>query len=298
MKKLFIAVYLTLSASFTPIAAKYVVNEITPLLLAFYRFGIATLLLLFIFFIKKQNFKIDRKDIFLFVVLGALVIPINQLFFLYGIYLSNASHSGVFYACIPLVVYFFSIIFNIEKFSLKKLLTISLSVFGIVIIFGENIIEIKTLGADRLLGDVLLFFAVSSWALYLTLSTNMVTKYGAIKTTTIAFSIGMILSIPMLIYDAGNITFHKVTFWGIVGFFHLSVLVAFAGKFIYTYSTKIITTSTLAAFTNIAPIITIMLAWILLKEELSYFFIAGALITILGVFLTQFFIDRSLITNH
>ncbi|MFC2093788.1 EamA family transporter [Bacteroidota bacterium] len=81
MKKLFIAVYLTLSASFTPIAAKYVVNQITPLLLAFYRFIIATLLLLFIFFIKKQNFKIDRKDIFLFIVLGALVIPINQLFF-------------------------------------------------------------------------------------------------------------------------------------------------------------------------------------------------------------------------
>ncbi len=297
MKKIFIAVYLTLSASFTPIAAKYVVNEITPLLLAFYRFGLATLLLLFIFFIKKQNFKIDRKDILLFIVLGALVIPINQLFFLYGIYLSNASHSGVFYACIPLVVYFSSIIFNIERFSLKKLLTISLSVLGLIIIFGENILKMETIGSDILWGDVLLFFAVSSWALYLTLSTNMVAKYGTIKTTTVAFSIGMILSIPMLIYDTDNITFHKVTFWGVVGFFHLSILVAFAGKFIYTYSTKIINTTTLAAFTNIAPIITILLAWILLKEELSYFFIAGALITILGVFLTQFFIDKSLITK-
>jgi drug/metabolite transporter (DMT)-like permease len=297
MKKLFIAFYLTISASFTPIAAKYVVNEITPIILSFLRFGLATLLLLIIFFIRKQKLKIEKKDVILFLFLGALVIPINQFFFLYGVYFSEASHAGVFYACIPLVVYLFSIILKIELFSFKKLLTISLSVIGLIIIFWENITESNTDNSNKLLGDVFLFFAISSWALYLTLSKNMVSKYGTTKTTTIAFSLGMILSIPLFFFDMHNFSLQKLTLWGVVGFFHLSVVVAFAGKYIYTYSTKIITISTLATFTNIAPIITILLSWILLKEELSYFFIFGALITLFGVYLTQFFIDRNIITK-
>ena len=70
MKKLTIVIYLTLSASFTPIAAKYVVGEISPLLLAFFSFGVATLLLLIIFLIRKQKFAIDKKDILLFLILG------------------------------------------------------------------------------------------------------------------------------------------------------------------------------------------------------------------------------------
>ena len=296
MKKLTIVIYLTLSASLTPIAAKYVVSEISPLLLAFFRFGIATLLLLIIFFIRKQNISIDKKDILSFLILGALVIPINQFFFLYGVYFSSASHSGVFYACIPLVVFSFSVLMKNEKFSIRKLLTISLSVIGIILIFCEDFLGSKQCASSKLLGDFFLFFAVSSWALYLTLSKNMVIKYGTLKTTTVSFCIGMILCTPFLIIDAQDLTFQNITFWGVVGFFHLSVLVAFAGKFIYTYSTKIITTSTLATFTNVAPILTIILSWILLKEELSYFFILGASVTILGVYLTQFFSERKLIT--
>ena len=161
MKKLTIVIYLTLSASFTPIAAKYVVSEISPLLLAFFRFGLATLLLLIIFFIRKQNFIIDKKDILLFLILGALVIPINQFFFLYGVYFSSASHSGVFYACIPLVVFSFSVLLKNERFSIRKLLIISLSVIGIILILGEDFIGSKQGGSDKLLGDILLFFAMA-----------------------------------------------------------------------------------------------------------------------------------------
>jgi drug/metabolite transporter (DMT)-like permease len=252
--------------------------------------------LLIIFLIRKQNFTIDKKDILLFFILGALVIPVNQFFFLYGVYFSSASHSGVFYACIPLAVFSFSVLMKNERFSLRKLLTISLSVIGIILIFCEDFIGSKQGVSNKLLGDFFLFFAVSSWALYLTLSKNMVIKYGTLKTTTITFLIGMLLSIPLFIFDINSLSFQKISFLGIIGFIHLSVLVAFAGKFIYTYSTKIITTSTLATYTNVAPIITIILSWILLKEELSYFFIIGASITILGVYLTQFFSERQMIT--
>ena len=201
--------------------------------------------------------------------------------------LSTASHSGVFYACTPLFVFVTSVLIKDEKFSGKKLFFISLTILGIVLIFWENIMTPGKVGADMFTGDILLIFAVLSWSIYLTFSRRMVIKYGALKTSTIAFVIGMVMYIPVFIYDLPNLTFDKLTPAGIIGFIHLSVIVAFGGYFVYTYSTKIISTSTLTTLTNTSPIITIIFSFILLKEELSYFFILGALVTLSGIFFVQ-----------
>lgn len=287
MKKFSLVFFLTFTAAFTPIAAKYIVNVISPLSLAFLRFGVVTVLLLIVFKIRNGNFKIDKQDHLLFFVLGALVIPINQFCFLEGISLSVASHSGVLYACTPLIIYVISIKLKNEVFNLKKLLTISLTIIGILIIFYENIFAPKVEGVNYLLGDTLLFLAVASWSFYLALSQKMVFKYGPLKTQTVAFVIGTLLYIPIFLFDVKNLSFEKVNGLVILAYLHLTLLVAFGSYFLYSYSTKVIKTSTLTTLTNTSPIVTIIFSWLLLKENLSYFFIIGASITMIGVFLTQ-----------
>ena len=285
MKKFSIIVFLTLTAAFTPIAARYAVQQITPFNLAFFRFLVATTLLTSIFIFKKKSFKIDKADIGLFLFLGALVIPINQTCFLFGVKYANASHSGVFYAAIPLFVYITSIFLKSDTFSGKKLFAISMTIVGILIIFWENIFV--TGKQNFIVGDILLFFAVYSWALYLVLSKKMVEKYGTLKTSTIAFIIGLIMFSPIYAFDAKNLDVNSITPGGYLAFFHLSVIVAFGGYFVYTYSTKIINTSTLTTLTNTSPIITIVFSYLLLGEELSTYFMIGAFITIIGVFIAQ-----------
>ena len=115
MKKLSIIIFLIFTASFTPIAAKFTVSEISPLSLAFLRFGTAAVLFNIIFLFKKYSYKFDREDLNRFLILGALVIPINQFFFLNGVKLSLASHSGVTYACTPLFAYLISIFLKDER---------------------------------------------------------------------------------------------------------------------------------------------------------------------------------------
>lgn len=287
MRKFLLVFFLTFTASFTPIAAKVVVQAISPLSLAFLRFGVATILLLIVFRYKKLNFKIDKEDIKHFVFLGILVIPVNQFCFLEGVSLSEASHSGIMYACTPLLIYLLSVRLKDEVFNLKKLITISLTITGILVIFYENIVTPKTEGVNYVLGDTLLFFAVASWSVYLAFSQKMVNKYGALKTQTIAFLIGIILYIPVFLFDVKNLTFENVNGYVILGYLHLTILVAFGSYFLYSYSSKVIKTSTLTTLTNMSPVITILFSWLLLNEKLSYFFIAGATITMIGVFLTQ-----------
>ena len=287
MKKFLLVFFLTFTASFTPIAAKVVVNAISPLSLAFLRFGIATILLLTVFKIRGLNFKIEKNEKYLFLFLGILVIPVNQFCFLTGIKLSVASHSGILYACTPLIIYLVSIKMKNESFNIKKLLSISLTIAGILIIFYENITAPVSQGSNFIIGDTLLFFAVASWSLYLAFSQNMSLKYGALKTQTIAFTIGIVLYIPVFLYDLKNLSFEKVDGYVVLGFLHLTLLVAFGSYFLYSYSVKVIKSSTLTTLTNMSPVVTIFFSWLLLNENLSYFFIAGAAVTMLGVFLTQ-----------
>jgi drug/metabolite transporter (DMT)-like permease len=287
MKKFLLVFFLTFTASFTPIAAKVVVNAISPLSLAFLRFGVATILLLMVFAFKGLSFKIDRSDYMLFLFLGMLVIPVNQFCFLEGVKLSVASHSGIMYACTPLIIYLISIRLKHEVFEIKKLLTISLTITGIVIIFYENLTLPAGEGNNFVLGDTLLFFAVASWSVYLAFSQKMVNKYGALKTQTISFLTGIILYIPIFLFDLKNLTFANINGYVILGYLHLTILVAFGSYFLYSYSSKVIKTSTLTTLTNMSPVVTIFFSWLLLKEKLSYFFIIGAAVTMVGVFLTQ-----------
>lgn len=287
MKKIIIFIILIFSSSFTPIAAKFIVSEVSPLSLAFLRFGIAAVLFNLLFLFKRQNYKIDREDLYKFIWLGALVIPINQFFFLNGVNMSLASHSGVTYACTPLFAYLISIGLKHEKFSIRKLIPILLTIAGIFFVFYDSIMKSKSMGSEILLGDIFLVFAVLSWASYITFSRDIISKYGALKTSTMSFNFGIIMYIPIFLYDVPNLTFDNITLPGLLGFLHLSLIVAFAGYFLFTYALKIINVTELTTSTNLSPVVTIVFSWLLLKEQISYYFIIGAFITFIGVFLAQ-----------
>jgi len=287
MKKILIIIFLIFTSSFTPIAAKFIVSEVSPLSLAFLRFGIAAVLFNLLFLYKKQKYSFETNDLLRFIWLGALVIPINQFFFLNGVKMSLASHSGVTYACTPLFAYLISIGLKHEKFSLRKLIPILLTITGIFFVFYDSIMKSKVSDSNIFLGDIFLFFAVLSWASYITFSRDIIAKYGALKTSTISFNIGIILYIPIFLYDLPNLTLEKITLPGLLGFIHLAFLVAFAGYFLFTYALKIINVTELTTSTNLSPVVTIVFSWLLLKEQISYFFIIGAIITFIGVFLAQ-----------
>jgi drug/metabolite transporter (DMT)-like permease len=82
-----------------------------------------------------------------------------------------------------------------------------------------------------------------------------------------------------------------MSFYGGLAFFHLTILVAFGSYFVFTWSSKYISVSSLTTSMNSSPLITIIFSWILLKENLSYFFIIGTVITMAGVFLSQRYSD-------
>lgn len=287
MKKSLLFLFIIFSNAFTPITARIVVGQISPVSFAFLRFGIAAVLLHIIFLSRRQSYKIDKKDITMFLWLGLLVIPINQLCFLFGVKFANASHSGAMTACTPLFAYIISIFIGTEKFNFRKLIIILASIIGLLAIFFDGLFINET--KEVAFGDLLLVGAVSSWAAYLVFSNGLVIKYGALKTSTLAFTIGLIIYLPFFIGDAHNLTYSNLNGAGLISFLYLSLVVSFLTYFAFIYASKFFAVSTTTTILNSTPIVALTFSYLLLGESMSWIFFAGASIAIACSFLIQLY---------
>lgn len=284
MKNVMLLVFLTLAAAFTPIFAKITVAEISPLSLGFFRFGFAAVLFYITLKIRKQSLKFDKEDYPRLILLSLLCIPLNQFFFLTGIKLSFASHSGIIYSLNPVYAYVIAVLMKYEKFTYPKLFSIIMTVVGIFFIFYESFSGTSVDG-DVLRGDVLLLFAVLTFSAYLTLGKKMIAKYGALKVSSLVFLLGSFFYIPLFIYDLPNLNFDNLTISGITGFFYLSVVVAYLAYFVWYYALKKIAISKLTTLSNVSPLLTVLFSILFLSETISLYFVIGSVITLFGVFI-------------
>ncbi len=284
MKNVMLLVFITLAATFTPIFAKLTVAEISPLSLGFFRFGLAAVLFYITLKVRKQNLKFDKEDYPRLVLLALLCIPLNQFFFLTGIHLSYASHSGIIYSLNPVYAYVIAVTLRYEKFYYSKLFSILLTVIGIFFIFYEGFAA-TNVNNEVIKGDILLLLAVFTFSMYLTLGKNIIKKYGALKVSTFVFLLGCIFYIPLFIYDLPNLTLANLTIIGIIGFIYLSVVVAYLAYFVWYYALKYLAVSKITTLSNISPLLTVFFSIIFLSESISFFFIIGSIITLLGVFI-------------
>ena len=284
MKNYLLLGFITLAACFTPIFAKITVAEISPLSLGFFRFSGAAVLFYFTLKARGLNLKFDKKDYPRLFLLALLCIPVNQFFFLTGIKLTYASHSGIIYSLNPVYAYVIAVLLRNEKFYYSKLFAISLTVIGIFFVFYEGFSG--TAAADGVLkGDFLLLFAVLSFSLYLTLGKTTLDKYGALKVSAFVFILGSVFNIPFFIYDLPNFTLVHLTYKGILGFAFLTVIVSYLAYFAWYYALKSIAVSKVATLSNVSPLLTVLFSVLFLGDTISIFFIIGAAITLAGVFI-------------
>jgi drug/metabolite transporter (DMT)-like permease len=284
MKNYLLLAFLILASALTPIFGKLTVAEVSPISLGFLRFSVACILFLITLRYRKQNLKFDKSDYPKLVMMGVLSIPLNQFFFLNGVNLSYASHSGIIYSLNPVFAYLISVTRKTEKFYISKMIAILLTIIGIFFVFYESLHESKE-GSSVLTGDFMLVFAVFTFSVYLAFGKGLVLKYGAIKTAAAVFTYGAIAYIPLFIYDLPNLTFVNLTYKGIVGYIFLTVIVAYLAYFVWYYVLKTLQVSKITTFSNLSPLITVFFSVIFLGETISLYLLIGGIITIAGVFL-------------
>lgn len=266
-------------SSGTHVIAKGAVTAIGPFPVALLRFTIASIAFLILGFMRGSP-KIARRDIAKLLLIGFLVVPINQGCFLFGLARSTPSHASLLYALTPLVV------LSLARRMLHEG-NLGTKVFGATVAFAGVTIILLERGLRRegevLIGDLLILVAVFAWALYTVLSKPLAERYGSMPVTAWAIVSGTLFCLPGYLIPGAIPSLGTIppAVWG--GILYLSIGTSLIAYPLWMYALRHIEASKVAITTNLQPILTAILSWIFFHERFTPGFVLGAVLVLAGV---------------
>lgn len=259
-------------------------SEIAPLVFAFYRFCLASLVFLGLKALRRDYFSFRRSEWVLLAFLGLLAVPLNQCLFLYGLNYTQPTHPALLFGTTPIWVYILSAWRGEETVSHRKNAGIIIALVGVSAFFIEKGIALKF---DYLLGDSIIMIAVWAWTAYTVLGRPLVKRRGAMAVTSTSLIIGSLIYFPAGIYLALNFDYSGVGWLGWGGVIYTAVLMSVVAYTLWYWSIKHIEASRAAVFINLHPILTAILAYFLIGERLSGGSIVSGIVILVGVYIAQ-----------
>ena len=269
-----------LLSSGTHLIAKGALGAIGPLAVALLRFTGASLTLLLYGIFRGARLGIGRRDVPLVLLLGFLVVPLNQGCFLFGLTRSTPSHAALLYALTPLVVLLLAGRLLHEGNLWAKLGGTLVAFAGVVIILLEHGLK-RDRGVFE--GDLLILAAVFGWSLYTVLSKPLLERYDPMTVTTWAIVSGTALCLPAFLIPGAVPPLRTIGpgVWG--GILYLAIGTSVIAYPLWMYALRHVEASKVAIATNTQPILTAILSWIFLRERLTPGFFVGAALILAGV---------------
>jgi len=247
---------------------------------ALLRFTIASIAFLVVGRIRGGWPRIDRRDIPRLLLIGFLVVPVNQGFYLFGLVRSTPSHAALLYALTPLIVLLFAGRMLRERNLGPKLAGMAVAFSGVVLILLERGLRQER---EVLIGDVMILIAVFAWALYTVLSKPLAERYGSFTVTAWAIVSGTMFSLPGYLIPGAvpRLTSISPAVWG--GILYLSIGTSFVAYPLWMYALKHLEASKVTITTNLQPILTAVLSWIIFRERFTPGFVVGAALVLGGI---------------
>jgi drug/metabolite transporter (DMT)-like permease len=267
----------------TFITSRHLLAEgmVDPITLATIRFFLGGSLLFLLGLIAKQEmFGLSPWDIFSLAVLGLLgMVGMSGLLFV-GQQSTTAINSSLIMQLNPIIILLLGVFIG-ESITRDKVIGITISLIGCLFVVGILSFQGLRFDLGHLRGDLFVLLAAVCWALYSIVGKPVVQRLGGYRTTTWAMLLGafelLILRVVLptpIVWPQGN-TWYFITYLAF-----LPTAVAF---FAWYEAMDRIDLALLNVMQYLTPIFTILLAWLLLNEHLSFSEWIGVAIVFLGV---------------
>lgn len=266
------------------IATKYLLNELTPETIISMRMILAISLLLVIALIQKRDFTIHLKSHgYIFIL--ALIAVFHLWIQVTGLKFTTASNTGWIIGTAPIFMAILGLIFFKEKLNSLKVTGIVLATFGLLLLVGKGNITNIDLIENK--GDLLVLSSAFTWGIYSMVNKKISLDYSPLMTILYLFIMMAIIIIPL---TAGKESISSVVHLSAIGWISilfLGLLCSGVSYVIWAYSLREMESAKVGAYLYFEPFVTIVTAWIFLKEDITLLMILSGLIITAGVFLVN-----------
>jgi drug/metabolite transporter (DMT)-like permease len=269
---------------FTFVAFKFAIPSFRPITIVFFRLLVSIFFLFgFALAFKRLN-KIKKKDQKWFLLLAFVEPFIYFLGEAYGLTMVTATVGAIIISTIPLIVPFAAYYLFREKLT-------PMNYLGLVISFGGVVLVVLT-SSGGLAGDwkgiLLMFVAVLSAVSYTMIVKTLAEDYTPITITAYQSFYGLLMFIPLfLILEVPKLDFSLVTGQSLLAVSYLGIFGSGICFILITIGIRELGAARANIFGNLIPVVTAIVSYFLLKEDMPFVKILGIIIVILGLLLSQ-----------
>jgi drug/metabolite transporter (DMT)-like permease len=265
-----------------PVVGKIVLKTIPSFALVGFRIGI-TALALYLVQRYRGNLRLaDKKDYLKFAILSLFGVTLNQIFFITGLSLTKASNASLLAVTIPIFALSFGAVSGIEKISKIKTAGIVIAALGVVLLIDPRK---ASFSSDTTLGDILIIINSISYGIYVSISKDIITRNGAIKSIVWVFIFSSIVCVPLGLNSLASIDLSAVSLstWLLV--LYVAVVATLVPYLFNAWALARVNPSTVAVYVYLQPLFGFLAAIVFLGEKVDSKVLAAALLIFAGLFL-------------
>ncbi len=260
---------------------------VPPLGLSFWRWFIAWLILLpFAWQAMYQQFTVFKQHWRLIVALSFFGITcFNSLVYL-GLQTTTATNGVLLQSVNPILIILLASLFLQEKTTLQQWFGVILSLLGVLIILAHGDWQVLQQFAFKQ-GDLIILAAVLSWSIYTVLLRKLPNALKGLPILGYTLTLGMLMILPFYLVETWQGRPMPLTWISVSGVAYVALLPSLMAYWFWNHATHKIGASRTGQFTHLIPVFGILIATLVLGEQLHLFHLAGSLLVALGLVLTN-----------
>jgi drug/metabolite transporter (DMT)-like permease len=272
----------------TFIATKIALQEASPATIVWIRFAIGVLILGATVLARKQFAIPERSDLMYLALLGFIGVTFHQWLQATGLQTAQATTTAWIVATTPVFIALLGWLVLKEKFGLTRILGIALAALGVLLIVSKGNLASLASGHFGTPGDFLIFISAINWAVYTVLSRRELGRHPAARMMFFVMLFGWLFATVWLFgFGPGLSELPRINAQGWTAILILGVFGSGLAYIAYYDALQSLPASQLGAFLNIEPLVTTLLAAVMIGEAITLITLIGGAVIIFGVWLVN-----------
>jgi len=265
------------------VVSKVVLEIIPPFTLVSLRLLLGILTLAIVTSIRGFP-KISRKELLQVVGVGLVGYGISLSLQFLGTKLSTAANGSLVTSATPAFVLLFAWILLREKITSRRLIALLLATLGVVAVIDPRSAQ---LNPDLFFGNLLLFGAAVTWALYSVLVRQMTQSLDVLPFSLIAFFGGLPVTIPAGVWEVNTVGVGEISLGVVGGVLFLGVISTALAMILWNTAFAVLDASAASLTFFAQPVVGTFLGWLFLGERITSLFILGGILIGIGLIISS-----------
>jgi drug/metabolite transporter (DMT)-like permease len=262
-------------------AVKLGVSEIAPLAFPVLRFGLGGLVLLVILRLHEGSVLVRREDVPMIVLIGLLAVTLGQLGFVFALTNTSASDTALIQASGPIMTTVIAAATGLERPGRRHWFAALLGLAGFVLIIAGGTHGLS-LGSD-LLGDALALFTVVTTTAATLMIMGLLRRYSVYRILAWEMLIGTAFLVPLAIPGFLTMDYGSVSVEAWRSLAYATVVGGVVTSLLYFTAMGHVGPSRAAVFQYVQVFIAVLLAVVLLGEQVTLAQLAGGITVVVGI---------------